>query len=99
VPAAVAILDAYVADVQAGRAPDRAALLAAHPGLAAQLESCLAALDFIHRADHPDPAGPPKLGDFRIMREIGRGARGVVYEADAHKLIQCCGGKSWIKSP
>jgi serine/threonine protein kinase len=80
------ILDAYLADLQAGQMPDRAALLAAHPELAAQLESCLAALDFIHRAEHPDPTMPPTLGDFRIIREIGRGAWGVVYEAEQISL-------------
>jgi serine/threonine protein kinase len=82
----VSILDAYLADLHAGKAPDRAALLAAHPGLAQQLESCLAALDFIHRAERPDPTMPPTLGDFRVVREIGRGAWGVVYEAEQISL-------------
>jgi hypothetical protein len=86
------ILDAYLADLRAGKAPDRAALLAAHPELAAHLESCLAALDFIHRAEHADPAVLPTLGDFRVVREIGRGAMGVVYEADAaHRRPQPVG--------
>ena len=80
------VLDAYLADLRAGKAPDRAALLAAQPALAAQLESCLAALDFIHRAEHADPALPPALGDFRVVREIGRGAMGVVYEAEQVSL-------------
>src|SRR6516164_997384 len=80
------ILDAYLADLRAGKAPDRAAVLAAHPQLAAQLESCLAALDFIHRAEHADAAVPPALGDFRVVREIGRGAMGVVYEAEQVSL-------------
>src|SRR6516225_12469915 len=80
------ILDVYLADLRAGQAPDRAALLAAHPELATQLESCLAALDFIHRAERPDPSVPATLGDFRIVREIGRGAMGVVYEAEQISL-------------
>jgi hypothetical protein len=82
----VRILDAYLADLRAGKAPDRAALLAAHPDFAQQLESCLAALDFIHRTERPDPTVPPTLGDFRIVREIGRGAWGVVYEAEQISL-------------
>ncbi len=85
-PDLVRVLDAYLADLQAGQAPDRAALVAAHPELAAQLESCLAALDFIHRAERPDPTMPPTLGDFRIVREIGRGGMGVVYEAEQVSL-------------
>jgi tRNA A-37 threonylcarbamoyl transferase component Bud32 len=86
VAALLAVLDAYLADLQAGKAPDRAAVLAAHPELAGQLESCLAALDFIHRTERPDPALPPALGDFRVMCEIGRGAMGVVYEAEQVSL-------------
>jgi hypothetical protein len=84
--ALLAVVDAYLEDLRQGKAPDRAAVLAAHPELAPQLESCLAALDFIHRAERPDPAVPPCLGDFRIVREIGRGAMGVVYEAEQVSL-------------
>jgi hypothetical protein len=79
--ALLAVVDAYLEVLRQGKAPDRAAVLAAHPELAPQLESCLAALDFIHRAERTDPAVPQTLGDFRIVREIGRGAMGVVYEA------------------
>jgi hypothetical protein len=80
------LLDAYLDELRAGRMPDRAALIAAHPSLALQLESCLAALDFIHRTERPDPALPPSLGDFHILREIGRGGMGVVYEAEQRSL-------------
>jgi hypothetical protein len=84
--ALLSVVDAYLEDLRQGKAPDRAAVLAAHPELAPQLESCLAALDFIHRAERTDPAVPPTLGDFRIVREIGRGAMGVVYEAEQVSL-------------
>src|SRR5262249_50417736 len=84
--ALLAVLDAYLADLQAGKAPDRATVLAAHPELAARLESCLAAIDFIHRAERLDTSLPLVLGDFRVLREIGRGAMGVVYEAEQVSL-------------
>jgi tRNA A-37 threonylcarbamoyl transferase component Bud32 len=85
--ALLVVVDAYLADLQAGKNPDRAAVLAAHPELAPRLESCLAALDFIHRTEQrTDPAVPQVLGDFRIVREIGRGAMGVVYEAEQVSL-------------
>jgi aminoglycoside phosphotransferase (APT) family kinase protein len=83
----VDVLDKYLADLKDGRPPDRPAILAAHPALAGQLDSCLAALEFIHRAELPGAADAPAvLGDFRIVREIGRGGMGVVYEAEQQSL-------------
>ena len=72
--------------LQAGKAPDRRQLLAAHPELAAQLEACLAGIEFIHRATGPAALGPATLGEFRIIRELGRGGMGVVYEAEQTSL-------------
>jgi len=82
----VSILDGYMAELQAGNAPDRDALLAAHPELAAQLEGCLAGIEFVHRTTKPTAEEPATLGEFRILREIGRGGMGVVYEAEQTSL-------------
>jgi len=80
------ILDRYMADLQAGIAPSRERLLAAHPDLAVQLKACLAGIEFVHHAVGATALAPATLGEFRIIREIGRGGMGVVYEAEQTSL-------------
>jgi predicted Ser/Thr protein kinase len=80
------VLAGYIADLQAGRAPTPDALLAAHPALAAELRQCLPGIDFIYRAAPAAGDEAARLGDFRIVREAGRGAMGVVYEAEQVSL-------------
>jgi len=89
----IGILEAYMAALEAGEAPSREALLAKHPDLADRLGTALAGLDFVRRgakppAPPPDPAQDPAslLGDFRLIREAGRGGMGVVYEAEQISL-------------
>jgi tetratricopeptide (TPR) repeat protein len=98
----VRILDRYLAALQEGAVLDKSALLAEHPDLAEDLEACLASLEFIrHAAVRPlapeageeharlGPIADPDLGilgDFRILREVGRGGMGVVYEAEQISL-------------
>src|SRR5262245_48071299 len=90
----VQVLDDYLAALQAGAAPAREEFLARYPDLAEALQACLASLDFIRHAGVKPPLheangdalardGLPNgvLGDFRILREVGRGGMGVVYEA------------------
>ncbi len=91
----------YLAELEAGRRPERAVFLSRFPGLAEVLGPYLDALDLVHgaaplldvspssgqsmpRGPEPIPAEP--LGDFRIVREIGRGGMGVVYEAVQRSL-------------
>ena len=82
----VRVMEECLQKLEAGEAVDREALVAAHPELAEQLEACLASLEFIHRAAHPSEGMPTQLGDFRIIREIGRGGMGVVYETEQISL-------------
>jgi serine/threonine protein kinase/WD40 repeat protein len=92
-------LEEYLAATVAGTAPPREEFLARHPELAEDLDACLAALHFIGQAA-PGPRSvvaelaevqPPEqttgqLGDFRILREVGRGGMGIVYEAEQVSL-------------
>ncbi len=92
------ILERYLAGLEQGVAPDRAALLAAHPDLANDLLPYLDSLDKLHVATHDlramrtsggkGPVEPPakQIGDYKILREIGRGGMGVVYEAHQGSL-------------
>jgi serine/threonine protein kinase len=64
------------------------------PELAALLREVLPALELLQRPEvgaalaDADPNLAAPLGDFRLVREIGRGAMGVVYEAKQISLKQ-----------
>ncbi len=69
--------------------PER--LCAEHPALGSRLRDCFAALDFLGQAREDEAASahfaqPTRLGDFRVLREAGRGGMGVVYEAEQISL-------------
>jgi serine/threonine protein kinase len=88
----LAAVQEYLQAVEAGHRPDQAAFVCRFPHLADALEECLAGLEFVQAATqriHParalavsaETVPLQTLGDFRIVREIGRGGMGIVYEA------------------
>ena len=92
-PRLLAVAREYLAALEAGQRPDRGRYSAEFPDLAEVLDDCLDGIELAHGAGqlYRAPGPPPQpetlgepLGDFRIVREIGRGGMGVVYEA--HQL-------------
>ncbi len=92
-PRVIRALEEYQAELEAGYRPDREGFQRRYPEIAEALAGCLAGLEFVQVAAPqlcppeavPDPStvlvpeGP--LGDYRLVREVGRGGMGVVYEA------------------
>src|SRR5262245_28153009 len=83
-PRVARALEEYLAALEEGRAPDRREFLARHADIADALAEGLGGLEFIRSAaphvresalSGPAPAAPVEglLGDYRILREIGRG--------------------------
>jgi tetratricopeptide (TPR) repeat protein len=69
--------DEYLERLAAGETPDVAEFARRYPQVAGVLPQVLPALELLRTLAPPVPA----LGEFRILREIGRGGMGVVYEA------------------
>lgn len=75
----------YLAELDAGRDPDREPYFERDPDLREVLSEVFDGID-LAAALQPKPVVPTEtiaepLGDFRILRQLGRGGMGVVYEA------------------
>ncbi len=93
------IVEDFVARLRRGEHPALSEYAARHPELADEIRELFPALILMERARPVEPGRtsvanrifdseklPEKLDDFRILREIGRGGMGVVYEAIQESL-------------
>jgi WD40 repeat protein/serine/threonine protein kinase len=91
------LADSFLRRFRAGERPSAEEYIARYPELADQVRDLLSALVMMEqnrpageRATHPFPGQgslcEQQLGDYRIVREIGRGGMGVVYEAVQESL-------------
>ena len=93
-PRVTAALEEFVQLLRSGQRLDRAEFLALHQPIADALVECLDGLEFVQVAAGEfaatgsrsmameDRSAPSRLGEYRVIREVGRGGMGVVYEAE-----------------
>jgi serine/threonine protein kinase/tetratricopeptide (TPR) repeat protein len=93
------VLDGYLGKLESGQEPCPEELVARHPELSPVLREYLHELSTLRAgslasecepsaADSTDQLNPERgrIGDFQIVREVGRGGMGVVYEAEQVSL-------------
>ena len=89
------VLDDYLLEVEAGRPVDLEEWVKLHPTFADRLRACLKGLHLVEEVAGAIPAvatgrsanaDGPELGDFQILRTLGKGGMGVVFEAVQHSL-------------
>jgi serine/threonine protein kinase len=94
-PAVADLVEELTARLKAGEAVDLDACLARHPEHAEELRRLFPTLRMLAEMSLSGSGGGPAaaaeavpgtLGDFRLLREVGRGGMGVVYEAEQISL-------------
>ncbi|MHC4670084.1 MAG: serine/threonine-protein kinase, partial [Planctomycetota bacterium] len=84
------IVEEWCDRIDRGERVDIDALVHAHPEFAEELRARFEAHDVLDQAlstTSPVPDGMPReIGDYDVVREIGRGGMGVVYEAEQKRM-------------
>jgi serine/threonine protein kinase/WD40 repeat protein len=94
------LTEEFLQRLRSGEQPSVAEYAERHPDLASQIREIFPALLILEQAGPQGTAGsfgllgdpnspqrtPPVIGDYHLVREIGRGAMGVVYEAQQRSL-------------
>ncbi|HEY2155690.1 MAG TPA: serine/threonine-protein kinase, partial [Isosphaeraceae bacterium] len=84
-----ALAEEFAERCRRGEAPSMAEYLARHPDdidRVRRLLGAVAMMEQLRRGSQRARAMPDRLGEFRILRELGRGGMGVVYEAVQESL-------------
>ncbi|MDJ0975440.1 MAG: serine/threonine-protein kinase, partial [Planctomycetota bacterium] len=72
------LAEEFVDRTRRGEGPTISSYVREHPDLADDINRLFPLLQAL---EHVEPEAPTQLGDYRIVREVGRGGMGVVYEA------------------